>query len=425
MRDIFVTGVVFASLFFILREPYIGVLVWSWLGYMNPHRLAWGFAYDFPFAEIVAVTTLVALFASKESKRIPWTRESVLLLIFVMWMFFTTFFAVIPEAAWFKWDKVWKVQLFVFVTLVLINDPKRLDLLIWVIVLSLGFYGVKGGIFTITTGGAHNVLGPQGTLIGTNGEIGTALNMTIPLMRYLQLKTESRWLRYGLMAAMILTPFAVVGTHSRGAFLGLAAVLLMLFLKTRKKVMLSIVLGLTVYSAISFMPEEWKARMHTIETYEEDASAMGRVEAWKFAIEIANERPIVGGGFEITAGRHRAAHSIYFQMLGEHGYVGLGLFLLLGITTWMTASWIRRKVNKDLDARWMGDLAAMIQVALVGYAVGGAFISQAYFDLFYHLIAAVVILKVLVLQRLAGKEQEKPVEWGSALTRTSRLGKGV
>ncbi len=405
MRALLVTLMVFASLPFILRQPHIGIYVWSWLGYMNPHRLAYGFAADFPFAQIVAVVTMVAILFAKIPKKIQWTPETRILLLLVLWMFITTLFADIPGAAWAKWDKVWKVQLFVFLTLMLITTPQRLNLLIWVIALSLGFYGVKGGFFTINTGGSYLVLGPQGTFIGARGEIGTALNMIIPLLRYLQLNARNMWIKHGLTAAMILTGFAVIGTHSRGAFLGLIVVIFFLLLKSRKKFFLFIMMAVTGVSIYNFMPPEWKERMETIQTYEEDASAMGRIEAWEFAIRKSNESPIFGGGFEVTAGK-RAAHSIYFQMLGEHGYVGLFLFLLLGFATWNSAAWIRKNVKNDEERRWMGDLAAMIQVGLAAYASGGAFISQAYFDLFYHFVAVIAICRVMLMKEQAKQKSE-------------------
>src|SRR6202030_1145929 len=83
MRDIALTLVIFGTLPFILWRPHIGVLVWTWIGFMNPHRLTWGFAYDMPFAMIVALVTLVSLLISREPKKIPWTRESRVLLIFL------------------------------------------------------------------------------------------------------------------------------------------------------------------------------------------------------------------------------------------------------------------------------------------------------------------------------------------------------
>ncbi len=406
MRALVLTLIVFATLPFILRQPHIGVYVWSWLGYMNPHRLAW--ATSIQYAEIVAAATLLAVIFTKESRKIPWTRETIVLTVFIIWMLITTFFAQIPDAAWFKWGKVWKVMLFIYITLMFINDPKRLQILVWVIVVSLGFYGFKGGIFTLQTGGSYLVLGPDGSFISTRGEIGTALNMTIPLMRYLQLSTPNRWIKHAMTISIGLTIFAVVGTSSRGAFLGLIAVLFFLFMKSRGKILLAIVIAASSFAAFNFMPAEWKERMHSIETYEEDASAMGRLDAWEFAINVANRNPLVGGGFEMTAGR-RAAHSIYFQILGEHGYVGLGLFLALGAFTWMSASWVKRKTKRHEEMRWAGDMAAMLQVSIVAFGVGGAFISLAYFDLIYHFVAMVVILKVLTLNYLANPEKVKAV----------------
>ena len=421
MRALLVLFIVLASLPFILRQPHIGVYMWSWLGYMNPHLLAWSTQ---PFAEIVAGATLIAMVFTKEPKKIPWTRESIVLLVFVIWMLITTIFADLPYWAWAKWDKVWKVQLFIFITLMFITDQKRLQILVWVIVLSLGFYGVKGGIFTIRTGGTALVLGPGGSFIGTRGEIGTALNMTIPLMRYLQLSTPIQWVKHGMAVAMGLTVFAVIGTSSRGAFLGLVVVAFLLFLKSRGKLLLIVMMAVLGYIAYNFVPEEWTSRMHTIETYEQDGSAMGRIEAWKYAISVANASPIVGGGFNITAGR-RAAHSIYFQILGEHGYVGLALYLMLGLMTWRSASWVRRQAKRHEDLRWAGDLAAMLQVSLATFSIGGAFLSQAYFDLTYHFVAMVVILKVLTLKYLAGQESQQEAASAVRGIKLKRQGAGA
>src|SRR5688572_19499437 len=140
MRDVAVTAVIFATLPYILWRPYVGVLVWTWLAFMNPHRLTWGFAYDMQFALIVALTTLVSVLFSKEEKKIPWTRESVVLLAFVGWMVLTTIFAAYPHLAWAQLDKVVKIQLMVFVTLMLMRSKERINLLVWVMALSLAFY---------------------------------------------------------------------------------------------------------------------------------------------------------------------------------------------------------------------------------------------------------------------------------------------
>ena len=121
MRDIFVLLVVFGTLPFIFKRPHIGILLWCWLGYMNPHKLSWGFAHDFPFAQLTALTILFSLLISKSEKKIPHTRETVVLMVFIGWMLITTLFSMYPDLAWAQWNKVWKIQLMTFVTIIVMN----------------------------------------------------------------------------------------------------------------------------------------------------------------------------------------------------------------------------------------------------------------------------------------------------------------
>jgi len=394
MRDIFVLLVVLGSLPLILYRPYIGILVWSWLAYMNPHRLSWGFAYDFPFAQIVAMVIMVALVFSKEPKKIPWTRETIVLVVFIFWMLVTTLNANYGDLAWAQFIKVIKIQVATFLTLIIMNDKNRLVLLAWAIALSLGFFGVKGGIFTALTGGSQHVLGPYGTFIGGNNELGLALIMTVPLMRFLQLTHEQKWIKMGMTGAMALTFIAILGTQSRGALLGVAAMGFMLAMKSRRRVMLLTMMILLIPVALMIMPDSWYERMGTIQTYEEDASAQGRLIVWKKAINIALDSPITGGGFETFAGG-RDVHSIYFEVLAEHGFVGLFIFILLAVFAWRSCSQIIKRTKDSIDKKWMGDLASMLQVSLLGYAISGAFLGLAYFDLYYHLIAMIILLRYL------------------------------
>ena len=419
MRDIVLTLVIFAMLPFILWRPYIGVLVWTWIGFMNPHRLTWSFAYDMPFAMIVAVTTLVSLLMSREPKKIPWTRETILLLIFLAWLLLTTIFAIYPELAWPHLNQFWKILLMVYVTMMLMQSKERIDQLVWVIALSIGFYGVKGGIFTIAHGGVYHVRGPEGSFIGGDNEMGLALIMTIPLLRYLQLTAQNFWLRIALTAATLLCAIAAVGSQSRGALLGLVAMGIFLWLKSRNKVFTALVGGIAVALVVVVMPQEWRDRMATIQTYETDQSAMGRINAWKMAFNMAKDRPL-GGGFDSFRDYAFAmyapdpehphdAHSIYFEVLGEHGFVGLAIFLMLGLMTRRTASWVIRRARRDREKRWVADLAAMIQVSLVGYASAGAFLGLAFFDYYYTLIALVVLCKSVLISGTAGRVAERAV----------------
>jgi probable O-glycosylation ligase (exosortase A-associated) len=413
MRDIVLTAFIFGTLPFILFRPYLGILEWTWIGFMNPHRLCWGFAYDMPFALIVAVTTLIGLLMSREPKKVPWTREAVFLLLFITWVFVTCLQAIYPALAWEKMNQFWKILLMVYVTMMMMQSRERLNLLVWVIALSIAFYGVKGGIFTIVHGGVYHVRGPEGSFIGGDNEMGLALIMTIPLLRYLQLTARKFWVRGGLAAATLLCAVAAVGSQSRGALLGLVAMGAFLWLKSRNKIFTALLGGLAVGLVLMVMPQQWYDRMETIRTYQNDASAMGRINAWKMAFNMAKDRPL-GGGFDSfheytfklyapNPGDVHDSHSIYFEVLGDHGFIGLAIFLLLAMMTWRTATWVIKSARRDRERRWLVDLSAMIQVSLVGYASAGAFLGLAYFDYYYTLIALVILCKAVLISESAAQ----------------------
>ncbi len=406
MRDWLVLLIVAGALPLILVRPYIGVLVWSWLGYMNPHRLTWGFAYDFPFAQIVGVTTLIGLLFCKERKGFSVTAMIGIWLTFVLWMNISTLFSLVPESAWPEWDRTMKIQLFSIVTLILMRSKVRIKYLVWTIVACLAFFGVKGGIFSILTGGNYLVWGPAGSFIEGNNSLGVAMVMIMPLMWYLVLQAEQKYVRLGLYAAMGLTALAILATHSRGAFLAIAAMLGFVWLKSRKKGWLAVALIVCAPLFWFAMPPAWQERMTSISEYQQDGSAMGRINAWEFAFNLAKDRPLTGGGFSAFTPElfekyapdpedFHDAHSIYFEVLGEHGFVGLFLFLLLGIMAFREAGKVSRRARASPELGWVVDLGAMLQASLVGYAVGGAFLGLAYFDLYYHLVVLIALLRVV------------------------------
>jgi probable O-glycosylation ligase (exosortase A-associated) len=282
-----------------------------------------------------------------------------------------------------------------------------------VIVASIGFYGIKGGIFTLLVGGGAKVYGPPGdSFLSDNNAIAVALIMTVPLMHFLGTTVSSKWVKVGMYGAMLLSGMAILGSQSRGAFLGVVTMVAFLWLKGKKKVLSALVLLPVTALAIGFMPQQWTSRMDTIENYQQDSSAQGRLNAWNMAFNLANDRPLVGGGFELytpsTFARYapnqedlHAAHSVYFQMLGEHGYVGLVLFLSLGVASWMTARRIIRKSRDCSDYTREADLARAIQVSLVGFAVAGAFVNIAYWDFLYYEI----VILMATYHRIAGPDK--------------------
>ena len=402
MRATLLISLVVICAAYALAHPWIGVMAWTVISVMNPHRYAWS-AANLPVAATVAIATLIGIVLTRDRVRMVISPVTLTLLAFMIWMCITLPFSLYFEPSFVMWKRVMKIDFMILVAVAVLHTRKHFMALAWVLVASIGIYGFKGGIFTIASGGVYRVWGPPDSFIEGNNEIGLAIIMTIPLMRFLQLQANSRWAKRGLTLLMILSAIAAVGTQSRGALLALVAMAITMWWRAPGKLALGALIGLAAWWLTAFMPQQWDARMSTIIDYEHDSSAMGRLNAWRMAFNLAKSR-LFGGGFEIynadvfstyapVPNDVHAAHSIYFQVLGEHGFVGLGLFLLLWILAWRTAGWLRRTAPQQPESKWAADLGAMCQASFVAYAVGGAFLSLAYFDLPYNLILLMVVAR--------------------------------
>ncbi len=431
MRDSILVLILLVGTLKALSHPYIGMLLWTWVSIMNPHKVSW-FLSTYPVAAIVGGATLVGLFITRDKRQFFMTQPSVFLLLFTLWMCVTYVFSFYPEESWFMLSRVLKINFMIFVAMILLYTRKHIIALVWVLVFSLGFYGVKGGIFTILTGGGYRVWGPPGSFIDGNNEVALAMIMVIPLMYFLRSLYQQRWIRRAFLLAMLLTAVAAVGSQSRGALLAIIAMAGLFWMRLESvdahsgkksahpKVMFGLLILLAGIALMLFMPESWHERMDTIGEYQQDTSAQGRINAWYMAWNLASHN-LFGGGYMIY--NHatfllyapnpydvHAAHSIYFQVLGEHGFVGLILFLLMWIFTWRWAGWLRFNAQNSAETEWASVLGAMVQASLAGYAVGGAFLSLSYFDLPYNLLVLVVLARRWVEHCQAGEHFDAPLE---------------
>jgi putative inorganic carbon (HCO3(-)) transporter len=406
MRDLLIVGLVLVGAIAAMRQAWIGVMLWTWLSIMNPHRYTYGFAFDAPLALIAFCATVVGLLVTRD-RASPFKAPVVgVFFAFILWISISTVMGLDPVADYWQWNKVMKVDLMILVALILLHNKKHILALTWVCAGSLALLGAKGGLFTLLTGGNFRVWGPPGSFIEDNNEFALSLVMAIPLLRFLQLQLMSSWGRRAMTVLMVLCSVAALGSYSRGALLAITSMALFMWWNGKNKLVVGVMLAVVAPLLIAFMPSEWMGRMSSIGEYEQDDSSMGRISAWWNAWNIAFHYP-TGVGFDAARpelfARYspypdavHAAHSIYFQVLGNHGFIGLFLFLCIWLMTWRSAGWLRSKCAKIPEAAWCVDLGAMCQVCLVGYAVGGAFLSLAYFDLPYNVMVIVVLARVWV-----------------------------
>ncbi len=413
MRDLILTLFVFGSIPYIFKRPHFGLMMWIWLSIMNPHRLTWGFAYSMPFAQAIAIATLGSVLVNfNRLERFPLNGITLAMICFMFWIGVSPVFSFHPDYEFDFWLRTIKIQLMVLITLLIVGNREDLVKLVWVLTLSIGFFGVKGGLFTLASGGSYRVWGPSATFIEDNNHLALATIISVPLFRYLQMYADRLWLKRACAGAVLLSIVSALGSHSRGALLALLAMGFFLWLKSSKKAVIGVLVVAAVPLIFAAMPENWTERMRTITTYDQDASAMGRINAWWMAFNLAVDRFPLGGGFAIyepdvfakyapVPDDIHAAHSIYFQVLGEHGFVGLFLFLSIFVLAWFQGEAIVRRTSGKQGLEWARDLAAMSQVSLIGYAVGGTFLSLSYFDLPYYVVVILVILDRIVKKQLA------------------------
>jgi putative inorganic carbon (HCO3(-)) transporter len=305
MRDILVTAIILVWLVFILRRSHYGAYLWAWLSYMNPHKQCWGFAMNMPFAQVAFLVTAMSMFMSKEPKRIPWTRETILLVIFMLWMTLTTLMAFYSNLAWVHWEKVIKIQMGTFMTLMLVTSKERLRLFVWVICRVHRLLRHQGRHLHHRPRRRVPGAGPGEHLLRGQQRDGPGPDHdraphALPAPR----PRPSHWVRLGLAGAMFLTTIAAFGTPvprcpggpGRHGHHALAE-------KPEQTHDRPADRRQHVTAAVSIMPPEWFERMHTIKDYEQDESALGRINAWRTAFNVAKGN-VTGGGFQM----YRAPH---------------------------------------------------------------------------------------------------------------------
>jgi probable O-glycosylation ligase (exosortase A-associated) len=409
----------------VLYYPFGGVLLWTWISLMNPHRLTWGFFAELPYALIVGGTTILSWLISREPKKVPLDGFSGLLLFFMAWISLTTVFALNTDAAYDMWNRTIKIFLFIVLTYILTNTRQRITALVWVVVISLGYFGVKGGLFAALTAGQYRVWGPPSSFIEDNNQLAFALTITLPLMYYLASQMRQWMWKWGMFGAMALTMGAIIFSYSRGSMLGCGAMLAVLIWRGQRKLTALALVGVAASVMFFFAPEEWFSRMESIGDYEEDASAQGRITIWRAATMIALARPLIGGGFRATYAQwivdiyapgveSRAPHSIYFEVLGEHGFLAFGVFLGFAAVAWWQGSRIQKATKNNDELRWANDLARALQMSIMGFLVGGAFLSLAYYDGYFTILLLMAATRRYVASTLAlsGQSQIAPERIG-------------
>lgn len=437
MRDLFLLAVLPFLLFPAFKRPFIGVGLCIWTAMFYPNGWVYGIAAPVRFNLLFIIATGAAYLMSKDRSKVHLGPIGVLILVFFCWTTITTIVGIgDPDIQWEIWSRFSKIiMLFLFVVMI-VRKKLHIDFFFWCIVFSIGFYGSLEALKYIASRGGHMIEGLPGHVLGDRNELSIAFSMTIPICFYLleEYGRQAKIIKLGLLGMIVLLVIAIIGTQSRGGFIALSAMGAYLFMKSKRKILFAFLFGCTAFFVVGLIPQEWYARMDTIGTATSDDSFMGRVVAWKLSFIMATQHPIFGGGFKAieypqvwaalsqsfqsysffyTGDAYpdphhtRAAHSIYFQVLGDHGFIGLAIFLSFLLLTFLKTGTIARRIKDINGPSWIFNMATMLRLSIFAYCVGAAALSFAYFELIYAISGLIIVVDQMTLN-MVQEAKRKP-----------------
>ena len=407
----------------------LAVMLWAWTSLLAPNDLLFGIGVVVPFAKVAAILACLLLVFRSNQVQFRLGPIGWLLLAMAAGSIISQSLSVEADTAlgWDLCQKYLKILALALTVLWVITDRIRLHGLLFAICLGIGYIGVDEGAKFLLSGSGHKVLGSAS--LGDNNQVALDVLLIIPLLQYLYSTAASRALRLACGGGILLSVVAVIATFSRGGFLGLVIVGAGSVIVSRRKGLNSLMLVVALLIGGAFIGSDWTSRMSSVQDAQDDSSFMGRVIAWKVSTALAIERPFLGGGFHAIQHREvwdsqaagfrmldviptneqgdfpRAAHSVYFEILGDLGFTGLACFLALLGVSWHEAGVVRRLVRQSgrADLVWAGNLAVKLRVSLAAFLVSGGLLSAAYYDIDYLLIVLVSALRFIVQRAL--KEQ--------------------
>ncbi|MDX9843851.1 MAG: putative O-glycosylation ligase, exosortase A system-associated [Aquabacterium sp.] len=397
-------------------DGFVAFLLWIFTTVMSPGNYLYGFMLSFRYVFVFAgiAVLLLMLGRVKDRGKFQWNASTVLLFLFVMHGMLSAAFALQPNPLLeIRVETFWKGMALALMAPFFLSSRWRIHLTLVVLALGLGLHAVVDGLKVLASGGAHNVIGVPNSSLTDNNLYALGMAMLLPLLMYLYRYSSVKYAKWAAAAGVVLTILTIIGTNSRGGFLALAVVGFWYWMISPRKLVSLLLVAALAFGAMQVAPDRWFDRIESIQTASEDDSFMNRVAAWRVSMSIANDHPVLGGGFNavqnfwiwdeykerpspftIDMSRYtpKAAHSIYFQVLGDLGYVGLSIFLALLASAFYARARVKSIVVKAGRGWWALDLSNAGCLALVAFMAAGGGVSLAYFELVYFLIVMLSVL---------------------------------
>jgi len=418
MRDLVLVSLLPLLIYYSFKRPFIGAGLWLWTSAFNVNHLVYGFASSITYNRLFAIVTILSYLFSRNKPKMSLDKLSIVILMFFIWATLSTILGgASQETMWERWGEFMKIILFYVFAIAILERKQHIEFMMWLLVLSIGALAAAEGLKFLVSGGSHRIGALRG-ITGDNNFFAVMILTMLPMAFYLITQTEQKLIKNGLVVVVALAILGLISTYSRSGFVGLAVLVLFALKSSKRKFLWIIVISTVIFTAINLLPEEWFGRMNTVENAEDDGSFMHRVVVWKMATVIAINNPLFGEGFKAVenlalwqqyySDLHlldfiptpealyyepvRAAHSIYFQVLSNHGFFGLFIFLLILLSAYVKMGSIIRRAKKYEMGEWVYTLMSMLRVSLIAYCLSGGTVSVAYFDFLYAIFVIIYVV---------------------------------
>ncbi|KTE19122.1 polymerase [Sphingopyxis sp. H050] len=416
MRDLAFVAFLFAFIGIGFRKPFLFVLCFCYIDIVAPQRLSYFLINSIPISLIVFGLAILGWLAADDKRDTRWSGRQTLMVVLLFYCWMTTIYADFPVEAADKWSWVWKALIWAIFLPLTLRTKLRIEALALVLLLSAAAIAIAGGIKTAAGGGGYGALQ---LLLSENYGLYEGSTMScvaisiIPLILWYRKHGTifpSDWMVslfcFALVFACALLP---VGTQARTGLICLAVLAILSLRAVKHRILYMVGAALLAAAAIPFLPQSYTERMETIRGYKSDQSASTRVAVWAWTWDYAKDHPF-GGGFNaylqnrvrvekeaskpdevasVYEEESRAYHSAYFEMLGEQGYPGLTLWLMLHLTGLIQMERIRRRYLKTRrgEEQWIAPLATALQHGHIVYLIGSLFVAIAFQPFIYMMLA--------------------------------------
>lgn len=423
MRDVifslFVLGMVPAC----FKKPFIGLAMFSWLAYMRPQDLTWGFARYQRWSYLIALVTFIGFVRMRPDRWFMANWRSYLMLVFMLLVGISVALSERPEEVQFtKYLEFCKIIIIALFTTVAVRTREQLRMLLWIIALSLGFYGVKSGIWGFFSLFRTPIIRGPGGMMLDNNDLSLALSMAVPVLLHLGLTEQKKMVRRAFLVAVPLTMITIMLTHSRGGFLSLSAALGVMIWHSRNRIAVFSAAAFLGLVAIALLPASYRDRIASIGAYKTEGSAQGRLHSWRVGYHMAIGNPLFGVGMnkyrqhfleydpsptpDLLAGQNIiVAHNSYIQIWAESGSLALGIYFVLLLSSFVTIWRVRMQARTRYFTSWILNYATMFQASMLSFMVGGTFLNRAHFDLVYEFLALIMVFAKLAFDEMDDLER--------------------